>query len=532
MDVLKSFTFVRYKYDMANEHILWVDDEIDLLKPHILFLEQKGYRVSTVNSGRDAIDKVRDSHFDIVFLDENMPGLSGLQVLPELKTIDPTLPVVMITKSEEEHIMEDAIGSKIADYLIKPVNPNQILLSIKKNLDERRLVSEKTTSDYRQEFREISTRLGDRMNHTEWAEFHRKLVRWSMELQGSQDEGMTQIFRTQKLEANEQFSRFIKNNYIDWLKDTSKAPVMSHTLFRQRVVPVIKESDTPVFLVVIDNLRYDQWRVILPRLKDFFRLEQEEIVYSILPTATQYARNALFSGLMPSEMEKMFPKLWKNEDDEGGKNMHEDEFLAAQLKRLGLDIRWSYNKITNFNAGKRLADQFTNLLGNKLNVIVYNFVDMLSHARTEMEVIKELADDEPAYRSITQSWFDHSPLLDILRQVAEKQCKLIITTDHGTVRVENPVKVIGDKNTNTNLRYKSGRNLNYNPKEVFEIRNPQDAFLPRMNISSSFIFALNNDFFVYPNNYNHFVNFYQNTFQHGGISPDEILIPFAVLQAK
>jgi CheY-like chemotaxis protein len=517
---------------MTNPRILWADDEIDLLKPHILFLEQKGYQVTTVNNGRDAIDQVKSQHFDIVFLDENMPGLSGLQVLPELKTIDPTLPVVMITKSEEEHIMEDAIGSKIADYLIKPVNPNQILLTIKKNLDEKRLVSEKTTSDYRQEFREISMRLGDRMDAGEWSEFYRKLVHWSMELQGSGDEGMAQIFRTQRQEANDQFSRYIKNNYLGWLKNGAGAPVMSHTLFRQRMAPILKESSTPVFMIVIDNLRFDQWRVILPRLKDYFRLEQEEIFYSILPTATQYARNALFSGLLPSEMEKMFPNLWKNEDDDGGKNMHEDEFLAAQMKRLGLDLKWSYNKITTFNAGKKLADNFSNLLGNKLNVIVYNFVDMLSHARTEMEVIKELADDEPAYRSITQSWFDHSPLLDIIRQVAEKNCKLVITTDHGTVRVENPVKVIGDKNTNTNLRYKSGRNLNYNPKEVFEIKNPQDAFLPKMNVSSSFIFAMNNDFFVYPNNYNHFVNFYQNTFQHGGISLEEMLIPFAVLQPK
>jgi CheY-like chemotaxis protein len=518
---------------MTNPHILWVDDEIELLKPHILFLEQKGYTVSTVNNGRDAIDLVRKTHFDIVFLDENMPGLSGLQVLPELKGIDPTLPVVMITKSEEEQIMEDAIGSKIADYLIKPVNPNQILLTIKKNLDEKRLVSEKTTSDYRQEFRDISMRLGDRMNTDEWSEFYKKLVYWSMELQNSGDEGMSQIFRTQRLEASDQFSRFIRQNYTEWLKNSSSAPVMSHTLFKNKIAPVLREKqDGPVFLVVIDNLRYDQWRVILPRLKDYFRLEQEEIYYSILPTATQYARNAIFSGLMPSEMEKMYPQWWKNEEDEGGKNMYENEFLGSQLTRLGLDVKWSYNKITNLNSGKKLADNFSNLLNNQLNVIVYNFVDMLSHARTEMEVIKELADDEPGYRSITLSWFEHSPLLDILRQVAEKNCRVIITTDHGTVRVENPIKVVGDKNTNSNLRYKSGKNLNYNPKEVLEIRNPQDAFLPKVNVSSSYIFAMKSDFFVYPNNYNHFVNFYQHTFQHGGISMEEMLIPFSVMRSK
>jgi hypothetical protein len=403
---------------------------------------------------------------------------------------------------------------------------------LKKNLDEKRLVSEKTTNDYRQEFREISMRLGDRMSHDEWSEFYKKLTYWSMELEGSNDDGMGEIFKTQHQEANDQFSKFIAKNYLAWLKERT-GPTMSHTLFKNNVAPILKSTgDDPVFMIVIDNLRFDQWRIILPRLKDFFRLESEEIFYSILPTATQYARNAIFSGLMPSEMEKMFPQWWKNEEDEGGKNLHEDDFLNAQLKRLGLNIKHSYHKITNYNAGKKLADNVSNLFTNKLNVIVYNFVDMLSHARTEMEVIKELADDEPAYRSITQSWFDHSPLFDILKQLAEKNGKVIITTDHGTVRVENPIKVVGDKNTNTNLRYKAGKNLNYNPKEVFEIRNPQEAFLPRANVSTAYVFAQHKDFFVYPNNYNHFVNFYSNTFQHGGVSMEEVLIPFAYLNAK
>lgn len=517
---------------MANERILWADDEIDLLKPHILFLELKGYIVVTVNSGAEAIEKVRESYYDIVFLDENMPGVNGLAALQKIKEIDPTLPVVMITKSEEEHIMEDAIGSKISDYLIKPVNPHQILLSLKKNLDEKRLVSEKTSSDYRQEFREISMRLGDKMDAEEWAGFYKKLVHWSMELSGLQDEGMAEIFRTQRLEANEQFTKFIKNNYTNWLKVQNTAPVMSHTLVKTKVAPLLKNDNENVFMIVIDNLRFDQWRVIQPTLKEFFRVESEEMFYAILPTATQYARNALFAGLMPSEIEKLHPTLWLNDDDEGGKNMHEEELFAAQLKRLGMDFKWSYNKITNLNAGKKLNDSFSNLLNNKLNVIVYNFVDMLSHARTEMEVIKELADDEPAYRSITASWFEHSTLLEIIKKISENNCTLIITTDHGTVRVENPVKVIGDRNTNSNLRYKAGKNLNYNPKEVFEVRNPQDAFLPKINVSTAYIFAQSNDFFVYPNNYNQFVNFYQNSFQHGGISMEEILIPFCVLKPK
>jgi hypothetical protein len=308
---------------------------------------------------------------------------------------------------------------------------------------------------------------------------------------------------------------------------------MSHTLFKQRIIPVLKESKgESVFVVLIDNLRFDQWKTIVNPLKEYFRLESEELFYSILPTATHYARNAIFSGLMPSEMARLYPQFWKSEEDEGGKNLHEEDFLGAQLKRLGMDVKWSYNKITNIAAGKKLAESFTNLLNNDLNVIVYNFVDMLSHARTEMEVIKELADDEPAYLSLTQSWFEHSALLDILKQVAEKNCKLIITTDHGTIRVNNPVKVVGDKNTNSNLRYKAGRNLNYNSKEVFEVKNPQDAFLPKSNVSTSFVFAMNDDFFAYPNNYNYYVNYYSHTFQHGGISMEEMMIPYAVLRAK
>jgi CheY-like chemotaxis protein len=517
---------------MANERILWADDEIELLKPHILFLQQKGYDVVTVNNGAEAIDQVKAHHFDIVFLDENMPGVSGLAALQKIKESDPTLPVVMITKSEEEHIMEDAIGSKISDYLIKPVNPNQILLSLKKNLDEKRLVSEKSTSDYRQEFREISMRLSDRMDAEEWAEFYKKLVHWSMTLSDTEDDGMSQIFTTQRAEANDQFAKFIRQNYLGWLKNANLAPVMSHTLIKSKVAPILASSQEKVLMLVIDNLRFDQWKVIQPRLKEYFRVDVEDIFYSILPTATHYARNALFAGLMPSEIERMHPQLWLNEDDEGGKNMHEEALMAAQLKRLGLDIKWSYHKITQLQAGKKLADQFSNLLNNQLNVVVYNFVDMLSHARTEMEVIKELADDEPAYRSITASWFDHSPLLDIIRKAAESKCTLIITTDHGTIRVQNPVKVVGDKNTNSNLRYKAGKNLNYNPKEVFEIRNPSDAFLPKINVSTAYIFAQHDDFFVYPNNYNQFVNYYQNTFQHGGISLEEILIPFCVLKPK
>lgn len=517
---------------MDKINILWADDEIDLLKPHILFLKEKGYEVKTANNGQDAIDMFGIGNFDIVFLDENMPGLSGLETLSRIKAIAPSTPIIMITKSEEEHIMEDAIGGKIADYLIKPVNPNQILLSIKKNLDNKRLIKEKTTSAYQQEFRNIGMSMSDKLSSAEWMEMYRKLVYWELELSKSQTEGMDEILSMQKSEANALFSRFVNNNYVSWLNGSDKnAPTMSHTLFKNRVAPIIDQNET-TFLILIDNLRFDQWKVIQPILDEYFKTEVEDVYFSILPTATQYARNAIFAGLLPSEIEKRFPKMWLNDDDEGGKNMHEADFLADQLKRLNRDIKHSYNKVTNHAAGKKLSESIPNLMSNKLNVIVYNFVDMLSHARTEMEVIRELADDEAAYRSITHSWFEHSPLLDIFKQLAERKARVIITTDHGTIRVKEPSKVIGDRNTNTNLRYKQGKNLQYEKKDVFEVKNPLDAYLPRTNVSQTFIFAKEDMFFAYPNNFHYYVNYYRNTFQHGGISLEEMIIPFIVLNSK
>jgi len=517
---------------MTKVKILWADDEIDLLKPHIMFLENKGYHLTTVTSGNDAVDEVGENYFDIVFLDENMPGISGLEALQKIKELDHTLPVIMITKSEEESIMEEAIGSQISDYLIKPVNPHQILLSVKKNLDNKRLVSEKTNSSYQQKFRDISMKLMNRLDKNEWMDIHKELIHWDMELQKTTDDGMSEILDAQKNEANHLFSKFIKSNYLAWLNDTEEAPIMSHTLLQRSVFPLLKKTDKPVYLVVIDNLRFDQWKMLQPEFAQRYRVEDEGIYYSILPTATQYARNAIFAGLMPSEIEKMYPDLWKNETDEGSKNMFEKELLKKQLTRNGFDIPFSYNKITNLRAGKKLADNFKQLVNNKLNVIVYNFVDMLSHARTDMEVIKELADDEAAYRSLTKSWFEHSPLLEIFKKIADVGGEVIITTDHGTMRVQTPVKVIGDRNTNTNLRYKTGKNLNYKAKEVFEITKPAEAFLPKINVSSKYIFTLGDGYFVYPNNQNYYTSFYKNSFQHGGISMEEVLIPIIHLKAK
>ena len=512
--------------------ILWADDEIDLLKPHIFFLKEKGYEVLEAKSGDDALEILdEEDHVDIVFLDENMPGLTGLETLQRMKAKNPTLPIIMITKSEEEEIMESAIGGQISDYLIKPVNPSQILLSIKKNLDVKKLVSEKTTANYQQEFRNIGMRLGDRLDNDEWVELYRDMVYWEMELEKSGDDSMKEVFAMQKSEANAQFCKHVEKNYLDWIHDEQEAPLMSHRLLAERVFPLVGKGD-PVFLVVIDNLRYDHWKMIRPLLEQYYRVENDEAYYGILPTATQYARNAMFAGMMPSDIEKMYPKLWLNENDEGGKNMHEQDFLESNLKREGKHIKSSYHKITNLAAGKKLLQNIPNLMSNDLNVIVYNFVDMLSHARTEMEVIRELADDEAAYRSIAKSWFEHSALFEMMKIMAEKGCKVVVTTDHGSIKVGEPTKVQGDRNTNTNLRYKVGKSLQYNKKDVLEVANPHEAGLPKLNVSSTYVFAKEDKFFAYPNNYNYYVGYYRDTFQHGGISLEECLIPFVVLNPK
>lgn len=513
-----------------NATILWADDEIDLLKPHILFLESKGYSIDTANNGADAVEMSNEKHYDIIFLDENMPGLTGLETLARIKEKKPNVPVIMITKSEEEHIMEEAIGGQISDYLIKPVNPNQILLSLKKNLQTKDLISQKNTSVYQTEFRQLSMRINDRPDAKEWTEIYEKLVSWDLKFNTSGDASMAQIFNMQKKEANAQFCKYIDNNYRSWLQGDEDAPMMSHQVLKEKVFPYVGKE--PIFLIVIDNLRFDQWKILQPLITEYFNVEKEELFYSILPTATHYARNALFAGMMPLEISKKFPKLWLNENDEGGKNMHEGEFLEANLKRNNKQVKSSYNKVIKLDFAKRLVEKFNDLLNNDLNTVVFNFVDMLSHARTEMEVIKELASDEPAYRSLTASWFNHSPLKDLLKKIAEKKIRTFITTDHGTIRVDNPVKVVGDKQTNTNLRYKVGKNLDYNAKEVLVSTNPEDIMLPKENVSSSFIFAKENDFFAYPNNYNHYVNYYSDTFQHGGISLEEMIIPFIELKAK
>ncbi len=518
---------------MDNITILWADDEIDLFKPQLLFLKKKGYDVITVTNGHDALEELEEkTDIDVVFLDESMPGLTGLETLSRIRETNANIPVVMITKNEAESVMEEAIGSQIAGYLLKPVNPMQILLTLKTIVDEKRLVREKTNTDYQQEFRQLLMQIDSGLNKEEWVDMYKKIIGWELKLDDSNSEQMGEILSTQKQSANAAFSKFVERNYLDWVKGED-APIMSHNLMREKVFPHLSK-ELPTVMILLDNMRYDQWRVIEPMLTQLFRVEEEDYFYSILPTATQYSRNAIFAGMWPSEIEKHYKDWWKNDSEEGGKNQHEADLLGKQMERILRrgDIKWDYTKVTRTNFARQMQDRALDFLNNDFSVIVYNFIDMLSHARTEMEVLKELAGDEKAYRSLTRSWFENSPLWATLRRLAERDVQLIVTTDHGTIRVNTPSRVVGDRDTSTNLRYKLGRNLQYDERDVLEVREPKEAKLPRPNLSSSFIFAKEDKFFLYPNSYNYYNNYYRDTFQHGGISLEEIICPVIRLRTR
>jgi CheY-like chemotaxis protein len=518
---------------MTAAKILWVDDEMESLKSQVMFLENKGYEVTPLSNGYDAIEYVQTHRVDVVLLDESMPGITGLETLQKIKEINAQIPIVLITKNETENLMDEAIGSQISDYLIKPVNPNQVWLSLKKIIDNKRLIAEKTTSSYQQQFRELFMALNDNPDYNGWSDIYKKLVYWELEMKKSDSPEMIEILKSQKDEANNEFFKFISKNYSKWVTNPSQSgPIMSHTLMKEKVFPHLKKG-VPLFFVLIDNLRLDQWKTIQPMFAEDFRIEEEETFYAILPTATQYSRNAIFAGMLPLDIEKKFPEEWKNDDVEGGKNLHEELFFKESLKKhFKQEVKYSYTKITNHQDAQKLVDSVHNFLTNDINIIVYNFVDMLSHARTEMEVLKELAADEVSYRSLTASWFEHSPLRQALKKVAGKKMNLVVATDHGSMRVNTPQKVVGDKQTTTNLRYKHGRNLNYEAKEVLAFRDPRQAGLPVPNINSSFIFSRNDGYFCYPNNFNHFANYYKNTFQHGGVSLEEMIIPVIKMTSK
>ena len=514
---------------MTNGRLLWVDDEIEMLRPHILFLEKKGYEIDTATNGADAIDLCRESSFDLILLDENMPGLSGLETLMQLKELTPNVPVVMVTKNEEEDLMEQAIGSKIADYLIKPVNPNQILLTLKKNIHAKELVQEVAQTGYRQDFARIGMQLSENLTAEDWKELYKKLVFWEMEL-ATTDSNMTDMLQMQKEEANLTFAKFVRKNYEEWITNPDSRPLMSPDIFKRCVFPRLS-AGRKVLLLVLDNCRFDQWRMLSAELSDDFDIE-ENLYYSILPTATQYARNAIFAGLMPLQIKEMYPDLWVDEEEDEGKNLNEEELIRQQLARYRRRETFTYHKVNDSGAMDKMLGGFSAMAAHPLNVLVINFIDILSHARTESKMVRELAGSESAYRSITLSWFRHTPIKDLFRRLASEDFDILITTDHGSIRVNTPTKVVGDRNVNTNLRYKLGKNLSYNPKEVYEVKQPKKLLLPQPNLSTAYIFATSARFFAYPNNYNYYVQYYKDTFQHGGISMEEMLIPLISLKAK
>ena len=514
---------------MTNGRLLWVDDEIEMLRPHILFLEKKGYEIDTATNGADAIDLCRESSFDLILLDENMPGLSGLETLMQLKELTPNVPVVMVTKNEEEDLMEQAIGSKIADYLIKPVNPNQILLTLKKNIHAKELVQEVAQTGYRQDFARIGMQLSENLTAEDWKELYKKLVFWEMEL-ATTDSNMTDMLQMQKEEANLTFAKFVRKNYEEWITNPDSRPLMSPDIFKLCVFPRLS-AGRKVLLLVLDNCRFDQWRMLSAELSDDFDIE-ESLYYSILPTATQYARNAIFAGLMPLQIKEMYPDLWVDEEEDEGKNLNEEELIRQQLARYRRRETFTYHKVNDSGAMDKILGGFSAMAAHPLNVLVINFIDILSHARTESKMVRELAGSESAYRSITLSWFRHTPIKDLFRRLASEDFDILITTDHGSIRVNTPTKVVGDRNVNTNLRYKLGKNLSYNPKEVYEVKQPKKLLLPQPNLSTAYIFATGARFFAYPNNYNYYVQYYKDTFQHGGISMEEMLIPLISLKAK
>ena len=514
---------------MTNGRLLWVDDEIEMLRPHILFLEKKGYEIDTATNGADAIDLCRESSFDLILLDENMPGLSGLETLMQLKELTPNVPVVMVTKNEEEDLMEQAIGSKIADYLIKPVNPNQILLTLKKNIHAKELVQEVAQTGYRQDFARIGMQLSENLSAEDWKELYKKLVFWEMEL-ATTDSNMTDMLQMQKEEANLTFAKFVRKNYEEWITNPDSRPLMSPDIFKRCVFPRLS-AGRKVLLLVLDNCRFDQWRMLSAELSEDFDIE-ENLYYSILPTATQYARNAIFAGLMPLQIKEMYPDLWVDEEEDEGKNLNEEELIRQQLARYRRRETFTYHKVNDSGAMDKILGGFSAMAAHPLNVLVINFIDILSHARTESKMVRELAGSESAYRSITLSWFRHTPIKDLFRRLASEDFDILITTDHGSIRVNTPTKVVGDRNVNTNLRYKLGKNLSYNPKEVYEVKQPKKLLLPQPNLSTAYIFATGARFFAYPNNYNYYVQYYKDTFQHGGISMEEMLIPLISLKAK
>ncbi len=522
------------RMENSKGNILWVDDEIELLRAHVVLLRDKGYAVETATNGEDAIEIVRSKKIDLVFLDEMMPGKGGLETLAVIKEYFPSLPVVMITKNEAESLMEDAIGSKISDYLTKPVNPSQILLVCKKFLDGKKLQSEQVSRDYTQEFASISRMLLNPMDYTEWTDLYIKIANWEMELDKHPELGLQKMLADQRRESNAEFSKYVEKNYQAWINRKENRPVLSTEIVEKYVIPNLNEKKS-VFLFVIDCLRLDQWLVMEEYLRELYSIDKE-YYFSILPTATPYSRNAIFSGLFPLELETRYPDLWQGEDDsETSHNKYEKELLMKLLerKRIALKPEPKYVKILDPEFGRQIQSNIISYTQNRLTAIVVNFVDMLAHGRSDDPILKEIAPDESAYRSLTDTWFKHSSLLGMFQMLANrKDVKIIVTTDHGSVRCMRGSKVIGDKEASTNLRYKFGRNLKSDEKQSIFLKNPKDFKLPQRGVTTNYIVAKEDYYFVYPTEYHKYLNQYRDSFQHGGISMEEMILPVITMEPK
>lgn len=513
--------------------ILWVDDEIDLLKPHILYLEEKGYLVEKVSNGRDAVSTIGKQSFDLILLDEMMPGLDGIATLREIKELRPEIPVIMITKNEEEWLMDEAISQKIANYLTKPVNPSQIFLVCKKILEEEKILGEKAASTYLVDFRQIEATLSADLEVNDWWELYLKLVHWQLELDDRKDLGLSTILDEQLKNADRKFTQFVIDHYLDWVHASPQdRPTLSVDVIERYITPSLLDGQK-VFMLVIDCFRLDHALTILPDLQRHFNVDTD-FHLSILPSATPFSRNAIFSGRFLSEIQAKEPELWKSMmENEGSMNRHEPDLLGKQLRRLGCgNISFGYHKVNVAGEGQIFLHRMKEYMDTQLIALVVNFVDLLTHHRSQSDVLREMMLDESGYRSLVSTWFENSWLFDVLTELSRSPYRVVLTTDHGSIRVQKGVQVVADRETSTGVRYKYGRNLNTPEKHALVVKHPNDYFLPEMTTGTNYLVAKEDSYFVYPTQYRKYMNLFQNSFQHGGISMEELLVPTFSLMGR
>lgn len=516
-----------------NQRILWADDEIDMLRPHILYLKGKGYEVEAVSNGEDAVKSAEAKSFDIVLLDEMMPGMGGLATLEAIKQRHPNLPVIMITKNEEENLMNMALGRQIADYLTKPVNPSQIHLAIKKVFESEALQRSQRTRDYVAEFNRVLSLRHGALGWQDWAELFQRVVGWDLEFRQIQEESLRQSHQEQKGQLNREFARFVEDHYAGWVqKPFGERPPLSVDIAPHWVLPHLKEGRR-VALVVIDCMRLDQWSILEPLVRPYFDIKTD-LFMSILPTATPYSRNAIFSGLYPSEIARKYPDWWlENAPKEDSRNRYEKELMDKLLEAEGIPTAGHrYLKIFTPQESNNLRKKINTLGEATFLSMVFNFVDMLAHGRSESELLQELAPDEEALRGVLQSWFQHSALLEVLRVLSRQDTVVVVTTDHGLVQVKRSSEVLGNRDTSTSIRYKFGDNLGCNEREALHIKRPEEYKLPGDGLIKHYIIAKENFYFVYPTNFHQYERQFRNSFQHGGISMEEMILPVATLYPR